>query len=140
MGRLKTISVSELDAALDVATGKKETERLLAARIYKQGPSVPMIAEWFGTREQTIYRWFDRLETEPIEQAVQDRQRTGRPPKLAEPRRSEFRKAIQKPPAEAGYNQPTWTPELAQQFLKDRFSIEYSRRHVQRLLRDENSV
>jgi hypothetical protein len=31
-----------------------------------------MIAEWLDTREQTIYRWFDRLEEEPIDQAVKD--------------------------------------------------------------------
>ena len=101
MARLENVSVEELEAALDAADGKRETKRLLVAIIYKRGPSAPMIAEWLDTREQTIYRWFDRLETEPIEQAVKDRQRPGRPPKL-----------------------------------DDEFDVEYSRRHVQRLLQD----
>lgn len=82
MARLEYISVEELGAALDEATGKRETKRLLVAVIYKGRPSAPMIAEWFDTRDQTIYRWFNRLEEEPISQAVQDRQCSGRPSKL----------------------------------------------------------
>jgi len=31
-----------------------------------------MIVECLDTREQTVYRWFDCLEEEPISQAVQD--------------------------------------------------------------------
>ena len=81
------------------------------------------------------YRWFDRLEEEPISQAVQDRQRSGRPPKLDDANREGFQEAVQNPPSEAGYDQPAWTTELAQQFLKDEFDAEYSRRHVQRLLK-----
>lgn len=136
MARLENVSVEELEAALDEATGKRETTRLLVAIIYKRGPSAPMIAEWLDTREQTIYRWFDRLEEEPIRQAVQDRHRCGRPPKLADDDREQFQDAVHKPPTESGYDQPAWTTALAQQFLKDEFGVEYSRRHVQRLLKD----
>jgi transposase len=136
MTRLENVSAEELEAALDEATGKRETQRLLVAIIYKRGPSAPMIAEWLDTREQTIYRWFDRLEEEPIRQAVQDRQRSGRPPKLDDADRAEFQKAVQNPPSQAGYDEPAWTTGLAQQFLQDEFDAEYSRRHVQRLLKD----
>jgi transposase len=136
MARLENISVDELEAALDEATEKRETQRLLVAIIYKRGPSAPMIAEWLDTREQTIYRWFDRLEEEPISQAVQDRQRSGRPSKLDDADRAEFQEAVQNPPSQAGYDEPAWTTGLAQQFLEDEFDAEYSRRHVQRLLKD----
>jgi transposase len=136
MARLENVSVEELEAALDEATGKRETKRLLVAIIYKRGPSAPMIAEWLDTREQTIYRWFDRLEEEPIRQAVQDRHRSGRPPKLDDDDRKQFQDAVHKPPTEAGYDQPAWTTALAQQFLDDEFGVAYSRRHVQRLLKD----
>jgi len=136
MTRLENVSVEELEAALDEATGKRETKRLLVAIIYKRGPSAPMIAEWLDTREQTIYRWFDRLEKEPVRQAVRDRQRSGRPPKLDDSERANFQKAVRDSPSEAGYDQPAWTTELAQQFLQDEFGAEYSRRHVQRLLKD----
>jgi transposase len=95
-----------------------------------------MIAEWLDTREQTIYRWFDRFEGEPISQAVRDRQRSGRPSKLDDADQAEFQEAVQNPPSKADYDQPAWTTELAQQFLKDEFGVEYSRHHVQRLLKD----
>ena len=136
MARLENVSVEELEASLDEATGKRETKRLLVSIIYKRGPSAPMIAEWLDTREQTIYRWFDRLEEEPIRQAVQDRQRSGRPSKLDDADREEFQAAVHNPPSEVGYDQPAWTTSLARQFLQDEFGVEYSRRHVQRLLKD----
>ena len=136
MARLENVSVEDLEAALDNATGKRETQRLMVAIIYKRGPSAPMIAEWLDTREQTLYRWFDRIEEEPIEQAVQDRQRPGRPTKLTDADKEEFQEYVQNPPTEAGYDQPAWTTALAQRFLDDEFDVEYSRRHVQRLLKD----
>lgn len=136
MARLENISVEDLESALDDATGKRETQRLMAAIIYKRGPSAPMIAEWLDTREQTLYRWFDRIEEEPIEQAVQDRQRPGRPTKLSDPESETFQELLKHPPSEAGYDHPAWTTALAQQFLENEFDVAYSRRHVQRLLKD----
>ncbi|MFC7196893.1 helix-turn-helix domain-containing protein [Halosimplex aquaticum] len=136
MARLENVPVAELEAALDEATGATEATRLVVAIIYKRGPSVPMIAEWLDVREQTIYRWFDRLEAEPIERAVRDRQRPGRPPKLDDGDRAEFRDAVRQTPEAVGYDRPAWTTALARQFLEDAFGAEYSRRHVRRLLKD----
>jgi len=136
IGRLENISVEKLEKALEEATGKRETKRLFVAIIHKRGPSAPMIAEWLDTHEETIYRWFDRLEEEPISQAVQDRQRSGRPPKLDDADRAEFQETIQNPPSEAGSDQPAWTTDFAQQFLEDELNTKYSRPHVQRLLKD----
>jgi transposase len=134
MGRLADVPIEELETALDDATGKKETMRLLTAMIYKRGPSVPMIAEWLDVREATIYGWFDRLEDEPIDAAVRDRERPGRPPKLTEEQRTALRKAVRRPPEASGYSEATWTVALAQQYLEERFGVEYSGRHVRRLL------
>jgi transposase len=136
MARLQNVSVAALEAALDEATRKRETKRLLVAIIYKRGPSVPMIAEWLDTREQTIYRWFDRLESEPVAEAVRDRQRSGRPPKLADADRERFREAVRNSPEAVGYDRTAWTTALAQRFLRAEFDVDYSRRHVQRLLGD----
>jgi transposase len=140
MARLENVSVEELEVALDEATGKRETKRLLVAIIYKRGPSAPMIAEWLDTREQTIYRWFDRIESEPIEQAVRDRQRSGRPPKLDDADRAAFHDAVRASPSEVGYDAAEWTPDLARRFLAEEFDVEYSRRHVQRLLHDAGAL
>lgn len=140
MARLENVSVDELEAALDEATAKKETKRLLVAIMYKRGPSVPMIAEWLDVRVQTIYRWFDRLESEPVERAVRDRQRSGRPSKLDDGELAAFRELVREPPTAKGYDRQEWTTGLAQQALEDEFGVEYSRRHVQRLLKEAGLV
>lgn len=140
MSRLDEVPVGELEDALENATRKRETVRLLTAIIYKRGPSVPMIAEWLDMREATIYRWFDRLETEPIETAVRDRDRPGRPPKLTDEQQQEFRAAVSRPPGESGYGAETWTVALARQYLEDQFGVEYTTRHVRRLLETPDST
>lgn len=139
MARLEDVSVESLEAALEEATGKRETQRLIVAIIYKRGPSVPMIAEWLDLREATVYRWFDRLETEPVDRAVRDRQRPGRPSKLDDAQRARFQQVLDGSPAAVGYEATEWTPDLARRFLGEEFDVEYSRRHVQRLLNDLGS-
>lgn len=59
MGKLEEISLADLHERLEDVDEKKPTQRLLLAILYKQGPSVPMIAEWFDMRERTVYDWFD---------------------------------------------------------------------------------
>ena len=136
MTRLDSVSIEELEDAYHEATGKRATERLIVAIMYKRGPSVPMLAEWLDIREQTIYAWFDRLEAEPIEQAVRDRNRSGRPPKLADDDYAVFREAVRNPPTESGYDRTEWTASLARTLIAEEFDVEYSERHVRRLLRD----
>lgn len=136
MARLEAVSVEDLEAALADAEDPKAAKRLVVAIIYKRGPSVPMLAEWLDTREQTIYRWFDRLESEPVREAVRDRPKPGRPSKLPDDAREQFEAAVTGSPADVGFDDPAWTTELAREFLAREFDVEYSRRHVQRLLRE----
>lgn len=134
MARLEDVPLDELHDALDAAAGKKETQRLMVAILYKQGPSVPMIANWFDLRERTVYRWFDRLESRPVADAVRDEPRSGRPPKLTDEQRRAFAAALQDPPTDHGFEAAEWTPALAREFVDEEFGIEYTRRHVRRLL------
>lgn len=134
MARLENVSVEELEDVLADVDGKRETQRLMAAIIYKRGPSVPMIAEWINKREATIYRWFDRIETEPIEHAVTDDPRPGRPSKLTDEEREKFESVLQEPPDNAGIDAPAWTPKIARHYLREEFDAAYTLRHVRRLL------
>ena len=135
MVRLETVDVEALEIALEQARGKREAKRLIVAIIYKRGPSVPMIAEWLNIREATIYRWFDRLEEEPVEEAVRDRDRPGRPPKLDAEKREMFQHAVAHPPEASGYDEPSWSTQLAKRFLEDECGVDYTPRHVRRLMR-----
>jgi transposase len=136
MTKLENVSIDDLEAALENASGKRETQRLMVAIIYKRGPSVPMIAEWLDMRERTIYDWFDRLEDRPIDDAITDDPRPGRPPALDESGRKAFETAVNEPPSASGYDHPAWSTNLAQQFLREEFDVDYSRRHITRLLHE----
>lgn len=140
MAKLENVSAAELESALSEICGRREPQRVVAAIIYKRGPSVPMIAEWLDVQEQTVYRWFDRLEDEPIEQAIRHRSRPGRPSKLGDDARDEFLAAVDASPEAAGYDRPAWTVDLATAYLGEEFGVEYSHRHVRRLLEEVDGV
>lgn len=136
MGLLENISVDELNEALETVERKKPTQRLMVAILYKQGPSVPMIADWFNMREQTLYRWLRTMETEPLLEAIHDEPPPGRPPKLTDDERKQFETVLQSPPTEIGYEASTWKPALAAQYFRDEFGVDYTARHVRRLLNE----
>lgn len=136
MARLDGIQVEALEEALAELERHREAERLLAAIIYKRGPSVPKIANWFDKREATIYRWFDRLEAGPIREAMRDEPRTGRPPKLAGQEWDQFVADLHSSPEAAGYDAPAWTPNLARRHLLAEYGVEYTTRHVRRLMNE----
>lgn len=136
MARLEEIPVEELEEALVETDGYREVQRLITAIIYKRGPSVPMLAEWLDKREATIYEWFNRLEDQPIREAIQDEQRPGRPSKLTDEEQDQFETALQESPKGVGYDAPAWTPKLARQYLLDEFDAEYTLRHVRRKMKD----
>ena len=113
MARLEEIPVEELENTMVETDGYREVQRLIAAIIYKRGPSVPMLAEWLDKREATIYEWFNRLEDQPIREAIQDEQRPGRPSKLTDEEHNQFEAALMNSPEDIGYDAPAWTPKLA---------------------------
>jgi len=134
---LDEISVEELQDALDNVDGKKPTQRLLAAIAYKNGVSQTELAEWYDVQRRTIYSWLKRLDTdESLEQAVSDAHRSGRNRKLSESQQEEFEQTVTEPPEEVGIDAPAWTPALAQEYLEETYSVEYSTASCRRLLKE----
>ena len=136
MGRLDEVTVEELQDALDDVEGKKPTQRLLAAIAYKHGVSQTELAEWHGVQRKTIYNWLTRLEAQPIDQAVRDGLRSGRPRKLASDQQDRVEETLAGSPSDAGYDASAWTPELVHQYLRETFDVEYSRPSCRRLLNE----
>ncbi len=140
MARLEEVPLEDLRDQLDEFDEKRPMLRLLAAIVYKQGPSVPTVAEWFDVRVATVYGWFDRMESEPdLASAVRDRPRPGRPARLSGDDRNEFLALLRGPPEAAGVDAPEWTPRLARDVLRESHGVEYSLRHVRRLLDEAES-
>ena len=137
MNHLDEITVEELQDALDNVDRKKPTQRLLAAIAYKNGVTQTELAEWYDVQRRTIYSWLTRLDTdESLEQAVSDAKRTGRKRKLSELQQEELEATVHEPPEEVGVDAPTWTPALVQEFLDERYGVEYSIPSCRRLLKE----
>lgn len=134
-GKLANLTKNEVVERLDDESDGKAVKRLVAAREYLDGQSPAQISKKYGWPEQTIYSWFDRLESGSLDDALHDESPPGRPATLSDEEFAEFRTAVRNPPEEAGFDEPTWSTALAQEFLRDEFDHEFSRRHVRRLLK-----
>jgi transposase len=136
MDHLEEIPLDRIQRALEAVEGSKATQRLTAAIAYKNGVTQTELAEWYGVERRTIYSWLDRLDGGPIEEAVTDDERGGRPRKLDDSERARLERALLEPPTEAGYEAGSWTPTLVRRYVDDRFGVSYSRPSCRRLMRE----
>jgi len=132
--KLSEFSPEDIIELLQSETDGKAVKRLIVAREYLDGQSPAQISEKFGWPEQTIYTWLDRLESRGLEDGLHDEPPPGRPSKLSDTEFEQFRSALQQPPDEVGFDAPAWSSGLAQEFLRQEFGHDFSRRHVRRLL------
>ena len=139
MGQLESVSMEELHDLLSEVDEGTPTQRILAAIAYKQGDSKTRLAERHGVTWKTVDNWLDRFAEQPIVEAPYDERRPGRPPKLAEEQRNALLTDLHHSPDEFGYDSKTWFPILVSHHVKETFDIEYSLRHVRRLM-DEAEV
>lgn len=134
MGRLDQITLDELHDVLGQTEGNKPTQRVLAAIGRKQGATLSELAERHNVAEKTIRNWLDRFSEQPFSDAPYDDDRSGRPSKLSESQYQELFEQLHKSPTEFGYDREVWFPELVHQHIRNTFNVEYSKRHVYRLL------
>jgi transposase len=136
MPDLDAISAADLRTELDQVESKAPALRLVVGLNYKYGATQTEIAEQYGLSRKTVYNWLKRLETQPIEQAIVDAERPGRPPKLSGPEREGLTRALRQTPKSVDYAASGWTPPVVKQFIAERFDVEYSLPHVRRLMRE----
>jgi len=135
------VSCEDLREVLAEIEGKKPTQRLMAAINYLDEDDATMqeIAQRYGYTPGWLSHWLDRLErleSEPPEAVVYDEPRSGRPSELSEQERQQFTDVLHEPPKEVGFDAPAWSVPLARNYLSTEFDVEYSDRHVRRLLRE----
>jgi transposase len=134
--QLESVTVDELQEALDEVDDKRPVQRLSAAIAYKDGVEQQRIADWFDVERKTIYNWITRFEDGVSIADATDTQRSGRNRKISEDQLTEFREMVQQPPAEAGFDAPAWTPRLVRKVLADRYDADYSIASCRRLLKE----
>jgi transposase len=134
MGRLDQYSLNDLHEQLGRTEGNVPTQRVLAAIGRKQGASIKELAERHNVAEKTIRNWLDRFADRPLDEAPYDGSRSGRPAKLTDEQKAAFFADLQQSPEALGYDRHSWFPALAHHHLKTEYDVEYSLRHVYRLL------
>lgn len=134
MERLDEVSIDELHEELEQTEGNKATQRILAAIGRKQGATLNELAQRHNVAEKTIRNWLDRFVEQPISEAPYDKDRSGRPPKLSESEQQKLFEQLHQSPGEFGYDREVWFPESAHQHIKESFGVEFSIRHVYRLI------
>jgi transposase len=139
MDKLDGVSLTALQEQLDAAESPKATKRLMVAIAYKDGVSVSTLAERYGVPESTLYYWLDRIDDDPISEAVEDDDRPGRPSELGDDERRELFDALAEAPESQGFDATLWTPELVQEFIEREYDVSYSLGHVRRLIRESDA-
>lgn len=110
--------------------------RLVAAREYKAGLSPAQIEDKYGWSEGTVYHWLGYFEERGDDAALVDKPRSGRPRKLTDEQYEQFIDELQESPQEFGYDHQAWFPLLAHHYLRSEYDVEYSLRHIRRLLNE----
>ncbi|MFB6198008.1 MAG: IS630 family transposase [Halobacteriaceae archaeon] len=136
MDRLEDIPTEDLWQLLDEMDGSVPTQRVLAAIAAKQGDSTSRLAERHNVSQQTIRNWLDRFETRPLDEAPFDEPRAGRPRKLSEEEHAQLIEELHDSPEAAGFDRQAWFPRLVYHHLKSEYGVEYSLRHIRRLMRE----
>jgi transposase len=129
-----SISIEELHELLSETDERIPTQRILTAIAYKQGDSKERLAERHNVSLSTIYNWLNRFAEQPLEQAPYSAQRSGRPSKLTEEQQDLFFDHLRDSPEVFGYDRQEWSPTLVRRHMKDQFDVEYSLRHIARLM------
>jgi transposase len=137
MGKLDDVDADDLRAALADAETAKAAKRLMVALSYLDGDSADDVAARFGVPRSTVYYWLDRFESEPIEEAVRDDDRPGRPSKLRDGERRLLRAHLRHDPGTFGLDADEWTAGVVRDHIEAAFGVSYSEGHVRRLLRED---
>lgn len=134
MDRLNHISNEDLWKLLDELDGNTPTQRVLATLAFKQGDSTSRLAERHNVSQQTIRNWLSRFEERPLDEAPFDEVRSGRPRKLTIEEQEQLFDELRDSPQSVGFDQQAWFPRLVYHHLQGEYEVEYSLRHIRRLM------
>lgn len=133
---LEDTSRDDLQEQLHDTDDPQAVLRLVVALNLQDDISPDTIADWYDISRQTAYNWKNRFEERDLLDAMHDRSRSGRNPRLSTDDRDELDTLLQDPPTEAGLEAPAWTTPLVQSLIEDRYGVAYSLRQVRRILRE----
>lgn len=105
----------------------KMFQKLTFIRAVKNGSKVSEACDFLQITEPTGHRWLDNYNEYGLSGLEPKYGNQGRPPKLSNEHKEEFFKIIE--------NEDNLTLQRAHQIIKDRYGIDYSLRHVKRIVK-----
>jgi len=100
--------------------------KLLFIKSLYSGKSVPQAAEEVGISKVTGYAWLEEWNERGLE-GLKPSYGGGRPSELSEEQKEELKAILEK--------RNNWTTKEVRELIKQKFNVEYSIRHVSRLLK-----
>ncbi len=100
--------------------------KLLFIKYLYEGKNVPQAAKDVGVSSVAGYTWLDRWNENGLE-GLKPNYGGGRPPKLSEEQKEKLKTILKE--------RDDWTTKEVRELIKEVFGVEYSLRHVSRLLR-----
>ena len=120
---------AEADGAYRVA------KRIHAVTLNHDGMSSSEIAEVLDAARSKVSQWLSDYEHYGFE-ALLEGQRSGRPEQLTEPQRVQLEDIIDSGPVSWGFLSGVWSAPMVARVISQEFGIDYSARHVRRLLHE----
>lgn len=136
MRKLADVDAEELRTALETVTSAKAAKRVMVALAYLDGVDVDTLSDRYGIPRSTVYSWLTRFEERDLAEAIQDRDRPGRPRALDDDELARLTEALVGSPREEGFAADEWTPALVQRYVQNAFGVSYSLGHARRLRRE----
>lgn len=141
----KDVDPDRLRDLLRTVEGKVPTQRLMLGLNYLEEPGVTQaeLAGRYGLSEGTVNNWLarlERLDSDDPEEVLGNRSPPGKPRAISSAEFDRLATAIDASPREAGYDVDEWTTALVRRYTAEEFDVEYSSRHVRRLIREARAA
>ncbi|WP_136602706.1 helix-turn-helix domain-containing protein [Salinigranum halophilum] len=133
MSKLDHVDPAALREKLADTGDAKATKRLMVALDYLDGVAVDELSDRYGIPRSTVYYWLSRFDERPIDEAITDEDRPGRPTALD---RSVLEDVVAAGPHEYDVDAEEWSPAALRDVLDREFDVSYSEGHVRRLLKE----
>ena len=107
--------------------------RFSALKLHRRGVHVNDISDSFGVTRQAVYRWI-KLAKSNGKKALKSVKSPGPDFQLSDNQISKLLALLRQPASELGYATDLWSGPRIRHLIKQKFKIDYHRKHMPRLM------
>lgn len=109
--------------------------RIAALLLLLSGWKSTTIASLFGLSRWSVVKWIYKANEDGV-QSIQDKQRSGRPPRVTDSYKQALDEALQKAPKDLGIARARWDGKVVVEYLKRYHGVAIRPRRAQQLLKE----